>query len=114
MVGVEAADDHTRMQPHLRNLEVRPPYSSACSRLPAANQMRLPLRSILTSTNRFGPIVLTALNAAVHIPAHERIRRGMCLHSLADCEVVCVWLELEQWDRVSVAMATSSVLSWLG
>jgi hypothetical protein len=29
-----------------------------------------------------------ALNAAVHIPTHESISGGMCLHALADCEVV--------------------------
>ena len=28
-------------------------------------------------------------NSPVHIPTHERVRSGMCLHSLADCQVVC-------------------------
>jgi hypothetical protein len=30
-----------------------------------------------------------ALDSPVHIATHEGISRRMCLHALADCEVVC-------------------------
>jgi hypothetical protein len=35
---------------------------------------------------------------------HERISRGMCLHSWPAEKSSTVWSELERWDRVSVAM----------
>jgi hypothetical protein len=75
----------------------------------AGREPQLPSTAIHLHQHQSLWAATNALNSPVHIAPHERISGGMCLHTLADCEVVCGVVGVEGWDRVRTASAIDTL-----